>query len=218
MIALETLYLPARIRLVWATRCYSTLRKSFSIRVLQYYRSQEFELKVQQLKDNESTFNYKSTIRGDLEKFSFFRIVPPRASASDNPKKYDIRPNMPVKSNRDEISYNEDIVVFQASDDNTMKRISSDDLITFCEVKNLESHPEMLANFIGLVHEISPDLLEGPNEMPGQHPAPALMAAKKSSTNVNVLKNRMESRYTVNFFLNYENNSGALLNGKKICE
>jgi hypothetical protein len=183
-------------------------------RMLQYYDDLGSVLEPKNLQNDGRVFRFKATTKGNLGNFSFFRI-------SQNPsvietREYDIRSNMPVKSNFDDCTYNEDIVVLNASNLGDTQFIRIRDLVTFCEVKYLKPHPEMLANFIGLVHELTPDLLEGPNVRPGPHPAPSLIAAGPSSGNVNAIKAGMENRYTVNFALNYENNSGGLVTNKRI--
>jgi hypothetical protein len=76
----------------------------------------------------------------------------------------------------------------------------------------------MLANFIGIVHELKPDLLNGPNVREGLHPAPALMASGHSSKNVKQISGEMKKQYTVNFALFDENNSTGLIDEKRISE
>ena len=186
-------------------------------RFVEYYRSQNFKLKCH-LKNNENVFRFKATTQGKPNKYSYFRISQNASVTEGESRKYDVRANMPVKSFFDNCKYTPDIVVSLFSDDEDIKVIENQNLVTFCEVKYLKPHPEMLANFIGLLHEITPNLLSGPEICPGLHPAPSLIASGRSSENVNDIVTGMLNRYTVNFALNYENNSEGLVPSKRIHE
>ena len=185
-------------------------------KVIQYYRDHHFN--IQPCPQKESTFRFKSTTKGSPNKYSFFRVSENIANSGQKMKKYDIRPNMPVCSSFDNCTYIPDIVVSKMSDENNIQRIENQNLITFCEVKYLKPHPEMLANFIGIVHELKPDLLNGPNVREGLHPAPALMTSGQSSENVHHISSEMKKRYTVNFSLFYENNLTRFVADKRIRE
>jgi hypothetical protein len=185
-------------------------------KVIQYYRNRHF--RIQPYPPGESTFRFKSTTKGSPNKYSFFRVSENIANPEQEIKEYDIRSNMPVCSSFDNCTYIPDIVVSEMSEDDNIQRIENQNLITFCEVKYLKPHPEMLANFIGIVHELKPDLLNGPNVREGLHPAPALMASGHSSENVHHISGEMKKRYTVNFALFYENNLARLVAEKRISE
>ena len=184
-------------------------------RILHYYRNQNFILKPKCLKKNKGVFKFKFTASGIPNNYSFFRISR-NIENSEQKREYDIRSNMSVCSSFDNCTYVPDIVVSKASDENDIERIEKQNLITFCEVKYLKPYPEMLANFIGTVHELTPDLLGGPDKRIGEHPAPTLMASGHSSENVNEISKGMRKRNTVNFALNYENNSAGFEAEKRI--
>jgi hypothetical protein len=187
-------------------------------RVVHYYRNQNFTIQPRSPMGNESVFKFKSTTRGSPNNYSFFRISRNIVNSAQDRKEYDIRSNIPIRSSYDSGTYVPDIVVSNASDELDIQQIENQNLITFCEVKYLKPHPEMLANFIGMLHELTPDLLDGPNVRGGLHPAPALIASGHSSENVDQISIGMRNRYTVNFALNYENNSGGLAVVKRIGE
>ena len=184
-------------------------------RVLQYYRSQNFTIDTRSPHGNQKVFKFKSTTKGTPNNYSFFRVSRKLAN-SDKTRVYDIRSNMPVCSSFDNCIYIPDIVVSKASDKNDIEQIENRDLITFCEVKYLLPYPEMLANFIGTIHELTPDLLTGPVVREGLHPAPALMPSGHSSENVNQISIGMKKRYTVNFAFHYDNNLAGSNDVKRI--
>jgi len=123
---------------------------------------------------------------------------------------------MRVRSFYDDGDYIPDIVIAKASDNLDIQKIDNEDLISFCEVKYLRPHPEMLANFIGFVIELTPDLSVEPMDPQWIHPAPSLIVSGDSSPNVDSIRESMTNRYPVNFALNYENNSDGLIPSKKI--
>jgi hypothetical protein len=56
--------------------------------------------------------------------------------------------------------------------------LTNNDLVTWVEAKKLVVYPMLLAQFIGIVHELSPDCLNGPNRKGFQedgHFPPALV-------------------------------------------
>lgn len=167
-------------------------------RVIRFYIQLGFSLEIIPPRN---TFRFKATTRGSPNKYSFFRV-------SRGDLVYDIRSNMPVVSISNDGEYVPDIVISHRDNNPQIERIENRDLMSFCEVKYLKSHPEMLANFIGIVFELTPEYICGPapNPILCIHPAPTLIVSGYSSGNVESIRNGMMDRYLVNFSLNCEEN------------
>ena len=84
--------------------------------------------------------------------------------------------------------------------------IPRDHVITFSEVKHYNPSPEMIFNFIGLVNELTPNLLKPVNQtfpikkIP-KHLSPTLMLSGKGNYHARLIKKSLEKRYTVNIIL-----------------
>jgi hypothetical protein len=186
-------------------------------RVLRYYQQQGFTLTILPEK-NRKVFRFKATTQGTPNKYSFFRIYRESTQVPAENRIYDIRSNMPVCSANNDGKYTPDIVISYHSDEPDIEKIVNGDLISFCEVKYLKAHPEMLANFIGMVYEIIPECILGPEPDADQciHPAPSLIVYGGSSGNVERIRAGMMGRYRINFALDYENNDAGQVPIRKI--
>jgi hypothetical protein len=81
--------------------------------------------------------------------------------------------------------------------------IPNESLISFAEAKHYNPSPEMIINFIGIVNELMPSLLENPNtHSRPAHIAPSLMVSGKGGGyHTYIIKRSLQSRYSVNIFL-----------------
>jgi hypothetical protein len=119
---------------------------------------------------------------------------------------------MPVMSASNDGEYVPDIVISHQDENPDIERIENNDLISFCEVKFMKAHPEMLANFIGIVHEITMECIHPFEFDPDQciHPAPSLIVSGDCSENVKNIRDGMMERYLVNFAISYEDTTVGL--------
>lgn len=143
------------------------------------------------------TFMVKTSTRGHPSKYS--RIV-----LEKNGDVAEIHMNILVRGAHDEGIYCVDVGVVKPGvvPENVNRKdkwvcVENAALVTFGEVKRLAVYPMLLAQFIGIVHEIKPAFLQGPSP-PGfdrhQHLPPALMSLGHFSGNAARIVKAYEKR------------------------
>ena len=159
--------------------------------IILYYEKHGYELTVQNLKGGK--FKYKCS--PTREEFFIFH-------------------NATVQSAFDDLVFTTpDIVVSRTSEPKettdyyvTKLRktyISKDNLISFCEVKHYMPFPELMLNFMGIVHELKPECTDDHVEYPAtNHIAPSLMMSGSLGKSTKRIKESLERRYYVNFIDN----------------
>lgn len=174
--------------------------------IVRYYERAGYTVTVQNLQGKK--YRYKCTTSGMQSNFSHFK-----ATVVKEGKEYsfEIHHNLGCQScHEDGVFTTPDISVIasgsvQYSEDYyEIKRkfsyVCTDDLYTFCEVKQFAPFPELMFSFIGVVHELMHPVLEHADviffETP--HPAPSLMMSGKASKQCVAIKQSLEKRYTVN--------------------
>jgi hypothetical protein len=133
--------------------------------VAEHYRAHGYAVVPRNLVDGE--FKVKLGSRGRIENFSWFEAI-------DVDARFEIHANLPVQSSftADEGIYVVDVGVVRAGraigeyrrNPKTGKGsqyVRNDDLVTFAEVKKLVAYPMLLAQFVGIVHEIKPSFIGG---------------------------------------------------------
>jgi hypothetical protein len=143
------------------------------------------------------TFVVKTSTKGHPSKYS-------RIAVEKNGDVAEIHMNILVRGAHDEGIYCVDVGVVKPGvvPEKVNKKekwicVENEALVTFGEVKRLAVYPMLLAQFIGIVHEIKPAFLEGPSPSGfdrHQHLPPTLMSLGHFSGNaariVNAYKNR----------------------------
>lgn len=167
-----------------AARQSQLLELAAVVAVHEHYRSNDYVTAI--LGAVEGTFAVKTSTRGHPSKYSRIRVEKDGTVA-------EIHMNLLVRGAHDEGIYCVDVAVVTAgSVPATVQRgqkwrcVENESLITFAEVKRLVVYPMLLAQFIGIVHEIKPRFLQAP--MPDgfgreRHLPPALMALGHLSGN-----------------------------------
>lgn len=85
------------------------------------------------------------------------------------------------------------------------KALPNEQLITFAEVKKLVVYPMLLAQFLGIVHEIKPAFLKGRESIDAAHPSPVLIALGHYSANsLDIVNNYSERGISVTIAANYD--------------
>lgn len=88
-------------------------------------------------------------------------------------------------------------------------------LITFAEVKKLVIYPMLLAQFIGIVHEIKPNFLRGRGVISPDHPSPALIVLGHYSANSEAIVQNFHQRgISVLIVANYDGRLSNVRIGK----
>lgn len=144
----------------------------------EHYRLNGYLIKVSNLVD--SKFRVKRTSGGKPWRFSWF-------TATRGKHRVEIHANLPVAGSygKDGARYVVDVAVCKpdflpSRPEGQRAWISADNdiLITFVEAKKLTIYPMLLAQFIGIVHELQPRFLGGRNSAmfaAGKHFSPTLV-------------------------------------------
>ncbi|RZK27019.1 MAG: hypothetical protein EOO43_00950 [Flavobacterium sp.] len=173
--------------------------------VVKYYQLQGYNVTIQNLQLNQ--YRYKCSPSGIQSNFSHFRIS---KICNGKTHEYEIHHNLAVESAHekgiyttpditiidiDSVSYNNQVY-------ETKKRFSyvaQVKFVTFCEVKNFNPFSELIFNFMGVVNELAPKILN--NTMTARetvHIAPCLMISGTPNKQTSAIKKSIESRYCVN--------------------
>ena len=127
-----------------------------TIAVAEHYRYLGYDIRIENPESSPKTFVVKTSTRGFPWNFSKIR-------AEKDEEKLEIHSNLSVKGFHDDGIYCVDIGVIRENsikpDRKKWLRVDNDALITFGEVKKLVIYPMLLAQFIGIVHEIAPCFL-----------------------------------------------------------
>lgn len=126
----------------------------------QHYEREHYKVVARNLRGGE--FRVKTTSSGRPENFSWFEVF--RGSTH-----LELHANLPVRSayGLDQGVYVVDVAVVRGGavplpSPKTWRAVDSDTLITFIEAKKLVIFPMLLAQFIGIVHELRPNFLVAP--------------------------------------------------------
>ena len=147
----------------------------------EHYRSQNFSISIVNPRAS-SSFTVKTATNGDPWNFS--RIV-----ASSGNAAFELHMNLKVRSAHDQGVYCVDIGVVPVDRVPLSKPkekwvcLENSELITFAEVKKLVIFPMLLAQFVGIVHEVKPRFLAVQRRRRSPHPPPTLIALGHYSGN-----------------------------------
>ncbi len=158
----------------------------------EHYKSHGFFVRVHNPK-GKAYFAMKAGTHGDPWNFSHF-------SANDGIENVEIHMNVKVRSAHDSGTYCVDVGVVRAGAIPRDKPASkweclpNEDLVTFGESKKLVVYPMLLAQFIGIVHEIKPGYLSYTSKKATDHPPPTLIALGSFSGNSRAIVNAYPAR------------------------
>lgn len=177
--------------------------------VTRYYEKKGYELTVQNLQGGK--FKFKCSPNGLLKNFSYFKAT---KLADGGEQVVFIYHNATAQSAFDDrVFTTPDIVVSKTdtpsetkdyySTKKALSYIPKQSLVTFCEAKHLSPFPELMVNFIGIVHELKPECIDGNAiQKDSDDIAPSLMMSGTFGKPTSRIKDSFESRYFVNFFDN----------------
>lgn len=165
------------------------------VAVHEHYRSNDYTTSV--VGAAGGTFVVKTGTRGHPSRYSRIRVEKNGVAA-------EIHMNLLVRGAHDEGVYCVDVGIVQPGvvpDTVSRKQkwicVENQSLITFAEVKRLVVYPMLLAQFIGIVHEIRPAFLEAPAPAGFDrhlHLPPTLMALGHFSGNAAAIARAYERR------------------------
>ena len=141
------------------------LELAVTVGVSEHYRSNNYDVTIVNPKKTPNTFIVKTGTRG--YPWNFSHLVFER-----NNSVYEAHMNLMVRSAHDEGKYCVDLgltkigAVPKKAKKPLWEATANKDLITFAEVKKLVVYPMLLAQFVGIVHEIKPCFISGRNLSP----------------------------------------------------
>jgi hypothetical protein len=158
----------------------------------EHYKAQGCKARVENPKGKKS-FVVKTSTRGFPWNFS--RIVIEKESAL-----CELHMNLMVRGAHDDGVYCVDIGITEPGSIPTAKpkaewdSLDNPNLITFAEVKKLVIYPMLLAQFIGIVHELKPSFLKGRRSVATVHPSPTLIVLGHYSGNSQAIVSHYKKR------------------------
>lgn len=131
---------------------------AFSVAACEHYSLNGYEISLQNPAGN--IFVIKSSTRGEPSKYSRFVVTKGNYTC-------EIHMNLMVRSAQDDGIYCVDLGIVPVEKvptktNKSWKCLENSDLITFVESKKLAIYPMLIAQFIGIVHEIKPIFLAEP--------------------------------------------------------
>jgi hypothetical protein len=158
----------------------------------QHYKSHNFSIRVVNPKGKKA-FTVKTSTRG--YPWNFSRIL-----VSKNSEAAELHMNVLVRSAHDEGIYCVDVGIVESSSIPSKKSevrwvcLENEYLLTFAEVKKLVVYPMLLAQFVGIVHEIKPQYLRSASLRHPSHLPPILVALGHFSGNAGAIVKAYASR------------------------
>lgn len=193
--------------------------------IVSFYEGNDYVVKVDNLQSGK--YRYKCSTSGIQSNFSHFSV-----SKSIGKKEYEfeIQHNIAIQSSHTkELFTTPDIAIIKKGKVkisteyyDTKRRfcyVNNRDFITFCEVKHFNPFPELLFNFIGVVNELSKDILTNSDKkiLP-LHIAPSLMVSGKPNKPAQTIKDNLEKRYCINIIYDIFDSGSKTFSKKKIAE
>lgn len=184
-----------------------------------HYEEAGYRLRPENLLEGRFRFRYSTS--GYPWNFSYFAVLANEIATEGNAVLFEIRHNQKVVGawvdtegeSEDKALFAVDIAVIETGSlpdlsqghkrTNEPYWVENDRLITFAEAKKLTAYPMLLAQFLGIVHEIKPEFLRvGKQEIPEMfwsqsHPPPTLLTANHLTQGTKKVLQSFEERQLV---------------------
>jgi len=180
----------------------------------EHYRIIGFNVIAENIKNG--FFQVKLTSRGYPYTFSWFKC-------EKGKKCFEIHSNLAVAGAHDDGAiYVVDVAVVnsnkvpRAPEKNKWLRLENGDLLTFAEVKKLVVYPMLLAQFVGIVHEICPEYLSATKKtIHRDHFSPALISlGYLKGTSEKIVKGFRKRKYHISIISNFDFHLSSLRKGE----
>lgn len=185
--------------------------------IVKFYETNGYLLEVKNLKNKKKEFIYALSPNAKPSNCSYF-IAKKEYSKRNGEKEtfsFEIRHNLRIQSHHENnIFISPDYaVIFKNSIKSTKLNyyfngkvdyfyVKAEDVVTFAETKNYIPSPELVFNFIGLVNEIKPCVLNNTyKKIKPKHLAPSLFISGNSNNHLTRIKYSLEKRYKINIFM-----------------
>jgi hypothetical protein len=164
---------------------------------VEHYRRAGYTSRANNLSNN--AFKMKLSSSGNSSNFSWYEV-------ERDGRKYEIHANLPVASatDQDEGVYVVDVGITRSGAvPRAVRRgfrVDNDKLVSFIEAKKLVVYPMLLAQFVGIVHEIKPRFLGNAPKMASRgHFYPALVCLGYfTATSGNIVDGFVARKYRLN--------------------
>lgn len=185
------------------------LELSALIFAAEYYKENGYVVTPKNLTKDTNEFYIKIKANAKPFKYSFFEL-------ERNDNKFEIHSNLQVKGCYDDNGiYVVDVAVIREAnfplkpkEQKDWKGIQNKELVTFMEVKKLVVYPMLLAQFVGIVHEIKSEFLNGRlprNFKKNSHIFPSLIAVGYlSGTSSKIIEGFKKRRYRINIIPDFD--------------
>lgn len=181
--------------------------------VVDYYKHLGYAVTGENLGPKRS-FRYKLTASGLAENYSYFK-------AQKAGRAFHILHNISIQSSHhDHMYFTADVVIANKNGATTQKLksarrhsfVSRENLVTFAEVKHLNPFPEVLFNFMGLVLEFMPMLVEKTCVIcnSGGQLCPIIAFTGPGSKHTELIQKQLIDRYGINIVFGTSSSFGAL--------
>jgi hypothetical protein len=180
----------------------------------EHYRISGYRVAIENAKAG--VFNIKLTSRGHPYNFSWF-------TCARDEIRCEIHSNLAVAgAHSDGAVYVVDVAVVESDvvpktkPRKSWKCLANKDLITFIEVKKLVIYPMLLAQFVGIVHEIKPKFLRGAKVTPSNrnHFNPSLISlGYLQGTSRNVVNGFSKRKYGITIVPSFDVHLSSLRRG-----
>ena len=186
-----------------------------------YYETRGYCLQPKNLMPDRK-FRFRFSTNGNPWNFSYFAVYESVPSREEGREICELRHNQKVAGAWIEADNEEEVALFALDvavirpnslplhpkghrrNDDEHAWVENKDLITFAEAKSLMAYPMLLAQFIGVVHEVKPSFIHlGARRISARvrrekHPLPSLMTANRlTQGTINVLKSFRQRRLRV---------------------
>lgn len=174
--------------------------------IVKYFEKIGFKLEVKNTTSNE--FVFALSTNSNPNNTSYFQLV---YSVDHERLEYEIRHNVKVRSHHcGEMYFSPDYVVCKS---NSLEKesvswyyagkyplhfIKSENLITFAEAKNYIPSPELVINFIGIVNELAPYLINKSPIKKRYAFTPTMFISGNGNPHLQIIKKSFRDRYKVN--------------------
>ena len=194
--------------------------------ILRYYEKKGYTLEVMNVQSD--GFKFKCGPHGYISNFSYFKAT--KTDGDGQEESVYILHNATVQSAFDDkVFTTPDIVIAKTdvADETTdyyitkhkLTYIGKENLVSFCEAKHLTPFPELMINFMGIVHELKPECMRDEvAKVASGHIAPSLMISGTFGKPTKRIQESLEKRYYVNFLDNLFDDSsvGAFSSKSKV--
>lgn len=181
--------------------------------VVRFYENNGYEVLPKNLKPQKRQFVYALSPNAKPENVSYFHVI--KKYKRKPSREFEIRHNLRIQSSHDEhifISPDYAVIEPESISSERLQRyyngksdyffVEANNIATFAETKHYNPSPELILNFVGLVNEIMPELMNNAAQtsLP-KHFGPALFVSGVGNAHTKSIGKSLKQRYSINVLL-----------------